>query len=169
MISLVLTFTFSMKQVLILKMPRKTASEKCRLFMSSAEYSCKLFKPNFAYRQTVWTLIRLLLEEQSDLGPHCLQKWLLDHKQMTKQMTIVVIGSLRVKGYWCTSNYLFTSLLKRSHSTRKEFAPAGSKLFPWRVDSFSEGVLCVGHSEPIVTGLLIGAKKCREARGSYFV
>ena len=26
-----------------------------------------------------------------------------------------------------------------------------------------------GHSEPIVTGLLIGAKKCREARGSYFV
>ena len=33
----------------------------------SVEYSCKLFKPIFAYRQTVWTLIRLLLE----------QKWLL--------------------------------------------------------------------------------------------
>ena len=48
-----------------------------RLSMLSAEYSCKLFKSNFAYRQTVWTLIRLLLEEQSDLGPHCLQKWLL--------------------------------------------------------------------------------------------
>ena len=45
--------------------------------MSSAEYSCRLFKPIFAYRQTVWTLIRLLLKEQSDLGPHCLQKWLL--------------------------------------------------------------------------------------------
>ena len=45
--------------------------------MLSAEYSCKLFKPFFAYRQTVWTLIRLLLEKQSDLGPHCLQKWLL--------------------------------------------------------------------------------------------
>ena len=44
--------------------------------MSSAEYSYKLFKPIFAYGQTVWTLIRLLLEEQSDLGPHCLQKWL---------------------------------------------------------------------------------------------
>ena len=42
--------------------------------MLSAEYSCKLFKPIFACRQTVWTLIRLLLEEQSDLGPHCLQK-----------------------------------------------------------------------------------------------
>ena len=27
----------------------------------------------------------------------------------------------------------------------------------------------LGHSEPIVAGLLIGAKKCREARGSYFV
>ena len=45
--------------------------------MLSAEYSCKLFKPIFAYRQTVWTQIRLLLKEQSDLGPHCLQKWLL--------------------------------------------------------------------------------------------
>ena len=52
-------------------MPRKPASEY------SAEYSYKLFKPSFAYRQTVWTLIRLLLEEQSDLGPHYLQKWLL--------------------------------------------------------------------------------------------
>ena len=58
---------------LTLKIPRKPASEKCRLFMSSAEYSCKLFKPIFAYRQTVWTPIRLLLEE-SDRGPHCLQK-----------------------------------------------------------------------------------------------
>ena len=37
-------------------------------------YSWKLFKRIFAYRQTVWTLIRLLLKEQSDLGPHCLQK-----------------------------------------------------------------------------------------------
>ena len=28
-------------------------------------------------RQTMWTLIRLLLEEQSDLGPRCLlQRWL---------------------------------------------------------------------------------------------
>ena len=45
--------------------------------MSSAEYSWKHFKPIFAYRQTVWTQIRLLLKEQYDLGPHCLQKWLL--------------------------------------------------------------------------------------------
>ena len=56
---------------------KKTCIWKCRLFMSSAEYSCKHFKPIFAYRQIVWTLIRLLLWEQSDLGPHCLQKLLL--------------------------------------------------------------------------------------------
>ena len=44
--------------------------------MSSAEYSCKRFKPIFAYRQTMWIQIRLLLKkEQSDLGPHYLQKW----------------------------------------------------------------------------------------------
>ena len=35
------------------------------------------FQTYFAYRQTVWILIRLLLEEPSDLGPHCLQKLLL--------------------------------------------------------------------------------------------
>ena len=64
--------------------------------MSSAEYSCKLFKPIFTYRQTVLTQIRLLLEEQSHLGPHCLQKW-QNHQQMTKQTTIFVTGSLRVK------------------------------------------------------------------------
>ena len=52
--------------------------------MSSAEHSCKLFKPIFAYRQTMWTLIRLLLEEQSDLGPHCLQKWILKSQAEVK-------------------------------------------------------------------------------------
>ena len=34
----------------------------------------KLFNPICAYRQTVWDLIRLHLEEQSDTGPHCLKK-----------------------------------------------------------------------------------------------
>ena len=58
---------------LTLKAPRKPASETV-VCLSSAEYSCKLFKPIFTYRQTVWTQIRLLLKEQSDLGPHCLQK-----------------------------------------------------------------------------------------------
>ena len=58
----------------------------CRLFMSSAEYTCRLFKPIFAYRQTVWTLIRL---------------------QMTKQTTIVVTGALRVK---CNLHYKGSTL-----------------------------------------------------------
>ena len=61
---------------LTLKMPRKPASENvylCRLLYLLANF------PNilFAYRQTVWTQIRLLLEEQFDLGPHCLQQWFL--------------------------------------------------------------------------------------------
>ena len=34
-------------------------------------------KKNLFKAQTVLTLIRLLLEEESDLGPHSLQKWLL--------------------------------------------------------------------------------------------
>ena len=66
---------------LTLKMPRKPASENV---MSSAGYYCKLFKPTFAYRQTVWTLIRVLVEEQSDLGPHCLQKRLLKSQEDDK-------------------------------------------------------------------------------------
>ena len=37
------------------------------------------------------------------------------------------------------------------------------------VSSVANFITAYGHSEPIVTGLLIGAKKCREARGSYFV
>ena len=52
--------------------------------MSSVYVVCWIFLQTFqtffffAYRQTVWTLIRLLLEGQSDLvGPHGLQKWLL--------------------------------------------------------------------------------------------
>ena len=63
--------------LLTLKAPRKTASENvvclCRLLNILANF----IKPTFAYRQTVWTQIRLLLKKQSDLGPHCLQKWLL--------------------------------------------------------------------------------------------
>ena len=45
----------------------------------------------------MWTQIRLLLKEQSDLGPHCLQKLLLKSQADDKQTTIVVIGALRVK------------------------------------------------------------------------
>ena len=78
--------------------------------MSSAEYSCKLFKPIFAYRQTVWTLIRLLLEEQSDLGPNRLQKWLFK-SQADDRADNNCCGSLRVKSflkspYWKKGNYI---------------------------------------------------------------
>ena len=48
------------EKCLTLKMPRKTTSENvCCIFLQT-------FQNIFAYRQTV--------EEQSDLGPHCLQK-----------------------------------------------------------------------------------------------
>ena len=54
-----------------LKAPRKTASENvvclCRLLNILADFS-NLF---------LHKAIRLLLKEQSDLGLHCLQKWLL--------------------------------------------------------------------------------------------
>ena len=73
--------------LLTLKMPRKPASENvvclCPLLNILANFSNlflhtgKQCGPIFVYWQTVWTLIRLLLEEQSDLGPHCLQKRLL--------------------------------------------------------------------------------------------
>ena len=52
----------------------------CHLLNILANFS-NLF---FAYRQTVWTQIILLLKEQSDLGPHCLQKWLLKSQAEVK-------------------------------------------------------------------------------------
>ena len=73
----VLTILQNLFTVLTLKAPRKSASENvvclCRLLHLLANFS----KLHFAYRQTVWTKIRLLLKEQSDLGPHCLQQCLL--------------------------------------------------------------------------------------------
>ena len=44
----------------------------CCLHKSSAACKCLYQGLILAYTQTVWALIRLLLEEQSDLGPHCL-------------------------------------------------------------------------------------------------
>ena len=83
---------------LTLKAPRKTASENvvclCRLLNILANF----IKPIFAYKQTVWTQIRLLLKEQSDLSPHCLQKWLLKPQADNKADELVVTGALRVKG-----------------------------------------------------------------------
>ena len=59
---------------LTLKTPRKPASENvvclCRLLNILENFSNILS----ACMQTVWTQIRLLLKEQSDLGPHSLQQ-----------------------------------------------------------------------------------------------
>ena len=44
--------------------------------------------------------------------------------------------------------FLFRSV-KGVYSIRKEFAPKGSKFFPYRVDPFSEGVLCGGKQTKI--------------------
>ena len=52
-------------------------------------YFCKLFKLIFAYRQTVWTLIRLLQAVR--------QKRLLKSQAGDKADTIVVTGSLKIK------------------------------------------------------------------------
>ena len=46
--------------------------------MLSAEYSCRLFKPIFAFCiQANSVDPDQTAPKQSDLGPHCLQKWLL--------------------------------------------------------------------------------------------
>ena len=68
--------------------------------MSSVYGVCWIFLQTFQTYLCIQAnsvdLIRLLLEEQSDLGPHCLQKWLLKSQADDKAETVVVIGSLRV-------------------------------------------------------------------------
>ena len=68
--------------------------------MSSVYVVCwillQTFQTYFCIQANMWTLIILLLEGQSDLGPHCLQKRLLKSQVDDKQTTIVVTGSLRV-------------------------------------------------------------------------
>ena len=93
-------------RTLTLKMPRKTASENvclCRLLNILANFS-KLF---FAYRQTVWTQIRLLLKEQSDLGPHCLQKWLLKSQADDKADDNSCDWHFKVNGFFTISSYFY--------------------------------------------------------------
>ena len=47
--------------------------------MSSFEYSCKFFKPIFRIKANSVNPDQTApkLKEQSDVGPHCLQKWFL--------------------------------------------------------------------------------------------
>ena len=57
--------------------------------MSSVYVVCWIFSQTsqsyFLHTGKLWTLIRLLLKEQSDLGPHCLQKWLLKSQADDKE------------------------------------------------------------------------------------
>ena len=48
-------------------------SWKCCLLFKSAACNQVYFGLIFSWKQTIWTQIRLLLREQSDLGPYCLQ------------------------------------------------------------------------------------------------
>ena len=66
--------TRGINTLLTLKMPRKPASENVICLYHLLHLLANFSNLLFAYRQTVWTQIRLLLEEQSDLGPHCLQQ-----------------------------------------------------------------------------------------------
>ena len=68
--------------------------------MSSAEYVCKVFKSIFAYRQTVWTLISLLLEEQTDQGSRCLQKWRLKSQADDKADDMSMLNYLFARYIW---------------------------------------------------------------------
>ena len=51
-------------------------SWKYCLLISSAAYIKNDIRILLPWKQTLWTLIRLLLREQSDLGSYCLQYWL---------------------------------------------------------------------------------------------
>ena len=56
-------------------------------------YSNALQDYFWSWKQTVWTLIRLFLKEQSDLGPYCLQDiYSKVYKQTCEQTTIVMNG-----------------------------------------------------------------------------
>ena len=75
--------------------------------MWSAEYSCKLLKAIFCIPAN-----SVDPDQQSDLGPHCLQKWLLKSQAEDKaDDNCNEVGALRVKidvqilsqaGYWLT-------------------------------------------------------------------
>ena len=76
-----------------------------RLIASSACIQIH-YIPLIPCRQTIWTLIRLLLREQSDLGPYCLQHRLSKYRKKTikvhickqaREQTTSVMNGGRVK------------------------------------------------------------------------
>ena len=135
-------------------MPRKPASENvlclCRLLNIRANFS-NLF---FAYRQAVLTLIRLLLEEQSDLGPHCLQNWLLksqadnkaddnccdwQFKDLGGLGTLVRIYAIFVTSAlaWMTLAYTFLSVCLFTHPCTYMYPSIHPSVHPkWSLQSY---------------------------------
>ena len=72
--------------------------------MPSVYAVCWIFLQTFQTYFCIWANSVDPDQTAPDLGPHCLQKWLLNH--LTKQTTIVAIGALRVKSdlyWWCLS------------------------------------------------------------------
>ena len=66
----------------------------------------------------MWIQIRMLLQEQSDLGLHCLLERLPKHfSRRHKQTTFVVIGVLRVND--------------RIHTIIDERVPSARQKYPW--------------------------------------
>ena len=94
---------------------------KYRLLKSSAAYICLLQELISAYRQTVWTLIRLLLQEQSDHGPHCLIQGRLKRNSRRHRADdiwhLVAISSRRISilllKISCQSNQVITQVHTR--------------------------------------------------------
>ena len=101
--------------------------------MSSVYVVCWIFLQTsqsyfFAYWQTVWTQIRLLLRSSLIWVHTVCRNDFQNHKQKTKQTTIVVIGALRIKDMYQESFYniqfhgeirnnMITLLVEESSST----------------------------------------------------
>ena len=123
---------------LTLKMPRKPASENvvclCHLLNILANFS-NLFlhtgKQCGPWWGAVWSGSTLFTKQ-----------WLYNHKQVTKQTTIVVIGSLRVKG----NGYSF-----RGRELCQDWFVLFWKgvYFLFRVDLFSEGPRCARNRKSL--------------------
>ena len=74
----------------------------CHLLKLSAACKCLLQELISTYIQTVWTQIRLLLEEQSDLVPHCLlQRCFKWTSRRCSKRYLAVISSPRVSVFVC--------------------------------------------------------------------
>ena len=73
---------------------------------------------------------------QSKRGRQFLQLFL----QLYLSVIIFILKRMETLPWGGNSQFcLFISFLKGLYSERKEFAPLGSKFFPFRIDPFSEG------------------------------